>query len=224
MLKWAAISFSRGSFPTQGSNPHLLHWPVNSWQLSPQCVCSVLCDFATPWTVAHKAPLSLEFSKARILDWVVTSFSRGSSPPRDWTLVSSIAGRFFTTWVIRESTCSAGDWSLIPGSGRSPGEGNDCPLQYSCLEIPQTEKPGGLQSMGSQELDMTEWLTFVYLFQPPGKPINFLHFAWCLNFCVSKKTTALWVPMLVKQQGIIWSLLFAPKILSLLSSCIEQDI
>ena len=33
----------------------------------------------------------------RILEWVVISFSRGSSQPRDWTHVSCIAGRFFTT-------------------------------------------------------------------------------------------------------------------------------
>ena len=33
-----------------------------------------------------------------------------------------------------ESACNAGDLDLIPGSGRSPGEGNDCPLQYSYLE------------------------------------------------------------------------------------------
>ena len=34
----------------------------------------------------------------------------------------------------KESACSAGDSGLIPGSGRSPGEGNGNPLQYSCLE------------------------------------------------------------------------------------------
>ena len=34
--------------------------------------------------------------QARILEWVATSFSRGSSPPRDQTQVSCIAGRFFT--------------------------------------------------------------------------------------------------------------------------------
>ena len=33
-----------------------------------------------------------------------------------------------------ESACNAGDLSLIPGSGRSPREGNGYPLQYSCLE------------------------------------------------------------------------------------------
>ena len=34
----------------------------------------------------------------------------------------------------KESACSAGDLGLIPGSERSPGEGNDNPLLYSCLE------------------------------------------------------------------------------------------
>ena len=33
----------------------------------------------------------------------------------------------------KESTCNAGDVGLIPGVGRLPGEGNDNPLQYSCL-------------------------------------------------------------------------------------------
>ena len=34
----------------------------------------------------------------------------------------------------KESACNVGDPGLIPGSGRSPGEGNGNPLQYSCLE------------------------------------------------------------------------------------------
>ena len=34
----------------------------------------------------------------------------------------------------KESTCNAGDQGSIPGSGRSSGEGNGKPLQYSCLE------------------------------------------------------------------------------------------
>ena len=36
----------------------------------------------------------------------------------------------------KESVCNAGDLGLIPGLGRSPGEGNGNPLQYSCLENP----------------------------------------------------------------------------------------
>ena len=33
----------------------------------------------------------------------------------------------------KESVCNVGDLGLIPGLGRSPGEGNGYPLQYSCL-------------------------------------------------------------------------------------------
>ena len=36
----------------------------------------------------------------------------------------------------KESACNAGDLGSIPGLGRSPGEGNGNPLQYSCLENP----------------------------------------------------------------------------------------
>ena len=38
--------------------------------------------------------------------------------------------------VSKESACNAGDTGSIPGLGRSPGEGNGYPLQYSCLENP----------------------------------------------------------------------------------------
>ena len=51
-----------------------------------------------------------------------------------------------------ESACNAGDLVLIPGSGRSSG-GNGYPLQDSCLEIPWTEEPGRLQSVGSQRVE-----------------------------------------------------------------------
>ena len=40
------------------------------------------------------------------------------------------------------------DTGSILGSGKSPGEGNGNPLQYSCLENPWTEEPGRLQSVG----------------------------------------------------------------------------
>ena len=48
--------------------------------------------------------------------------------------------------VGKESTCNAGDPSSIPGSGRSPGEGNGYPLQYSGLENSMD------YSMGSQRV------------------------------------------------------------------------
>ena len=55
--------------------------------------------FATSWTVAHQAPVHGIF-QARILEWVVISFSRGSSHPgvKLGSLASSsLVGRFFTT-------------------------------------------------------------------------------------------------------------------------------
>ena len=44
---------------------------------------------------------------------------------KSWTRLSDLTSLHFT---------NPGDMSLIPGSGRSPGEGNGYPLQYSCLE------------------------------------------------------------------------------------------
>ena len=57
----------------------------------------------------------------------------------------------------KEPACNAGDSGSIPGSGRSPGEGNGNPLQYWLLSIlawriPWTEEPGRLQSMESQRV------------------------------------------------------------------------
>ena len=57
--------------------------------------------------------------------------------------------------MVKNLPPSAGDTrdtGLIPGSGRPPGGGNGNPLQYSCLENPWIEEPGGLQSMGPQRV------------------------------------------------------------------------
>ena len=64
---------------------------VRVWSLS--CVRLL----ATPWTVAHQAPLSMGILQARILEWVAMPSSRGSFQPRYWTQVSYIAGGFFTS-------------------------------------------------------------------------------------------------------------------------------
>ena len=59
----------------------------------------------------------------------------------------------------KESACNAGDLGLIPGLGRSPGEGKGYPLQYSGLE----NSIGLYSQWGHKELDMTEWLSLHYL-------------------------------------------------------------
>ena len=72
MLEWVNIPFSRGLFPTQGSNPGLLHCRWILYQLRHQ-------------------------GSPRILEWVAYPFSSGSSLPRNGTGVSCIAGGFFTS-------------------------------------------------------------------------------------------------------------------------------
>ena len=55
----------------------------------------------------------------------------------------------------KESACNAEDPGSIPGSGRSPGEGNGNPLQYSCLENPVDR---GAWPQGHKESNTTERL------------------------------------------------------------------
>ena len=53
--------------------------------------------------------------------------------------------------MVKNLPANAGDTrdvGLIPGLGISPGGGNGNPLQYSCLENPMEEEPGGLHPMG----------------------------------------------------------------------------
>ena len=51
--------------------------------------------------------------------------------------------------VVKNLPADAGDTASIPGLGRSLGEGNGNPLQYSCWENSMDrEEPGGLQDMG----------------------------------------------------------------------------
>ena len=60
--------------------------------------------------------------QARILEWVAFPFRRGSSQPRDWTQVSRIAGRFFTSWATREAKeYWSGSLSLSPQDLPDPG-------------------------------------------------------------------------------------------------------
>ena len=72
--------------------------------------------------------------------------------------------------MVRSLPANAGDIrdsGLIPGLGRSPGEGRGNPLQYSCLENPMDRGAwGGLQStQGCAELDTTEQLSTQHHFK-----------------------------------------------------------
>ena len=73
-----SLSLLQGIFPTQESNPGLLHCGWFLYQLS------------------YKR-------SSRRLEWVAYPFSRGSSPPRNQTGCSYIVGGFFTNWAMRET-------------------------------------------------------------------------------------------------------------------------
>ena len=79
--------------------------------------------------------------QARILEWVAFPFSRGSPQPRDWTQVSCIVGRFFTSWATREAQEYSSGYS-IPSPAVLPNWGTE--PRYPELQVDSlpTELPG----------------------------------------------------------------------------------
>ena len=132
----ACHALLQGIFPTQGSNPGLLHCRRILYHLSHQ-------------------------GSPRILEWVTYPFFRGSSQPRDWTRVSSIAGGFLTSWATREAPKTEYILSIMNYSElkkhlvRHYGEGNGNPLQYSWLDNPMDRGAWQATIHRSQESDMT---------------------------------------------------------------------
>ena len=89
----------------------------------------------------------LPMSKHLLISWLQSSSASTLFP------VLSIKWGFPGGTSVKEPACHKGnvrDVGLIPGLGRSPGEGHGNPLQYSSWRILQTEEPGGLQFMGLQ--------------------------------------------------------------------------
>ena len=90
---------------TQGVTSYLLGWFcifIRHWKVKVKVaqLCPTLCD---PMDCSHPGFSVYGILQARILEWVAVPFSRGSALPRDWTGVSCIAGRFFTSWATREA-------------------------------------------------------------------------------------------------------------------------
>ena len=84
---------------------------------------------------------------------MVPSLGEDWTPTPDTLGVQMMYPKLVGKWV-KESACNAGDAGLIPGSRRSPGEGN--PLQYSCLKNPMDRGAWWATVQGVAESDMTK--------------------------------------------------------------------
>ena len=81
--------------------------------------------------------------------------------------------------VGKESAFNAGDLGSIPGLGRSPGEGNGKPLQYSCLENPMGREAWQATVHGVTRVGHD-------LVTKPPPPLLYMHAKWlesCTTFC-----------------------------------------
>ena len=117
------LSLLQGVFPTQGSNPGLLHYGWILYHLSHQ-------------------------GSPRILEWVAYFFSRGSSRPRNQTGVSCIAGRFLLSYEGSPEVLSE-VLSEVTVKSRHSEKAMAPHSSTLAWKIPWMEEPGRLQSMGS---------------------------------------------------------------------------
>ena len=91
---------------------------------------------ATPWTAAYQAPPSMGFSRQEYWSGVPL-------PSLILRLPTPVFLGFPGGSAGKESACNVEDLGLIPGLGRSPGEGKGCSLQYSGLENSMDYSPWG---------------------------------------------------------------------------------
>ena len=75
--------------------------------------CAVVSDSVTPWACSPPSSSVRGILQARILEWAAIPFFRGSSQCKDRTLVSCIAGKFFTVWAIREALYPSWYYALV---------------------------------------------------------------------------------------------------------------
>ena len=113
--------------------------------------------------------------QARILEWVAISFSRVSSRPRNWTQVSSIAGKFLTNWAIREAERPI----LCDPMDHRPSDSSVYRfLQARILEwVAISSSRGSSQTRGSN-LRLLHWQVGSLPPVPPGEPIKCSYQPW----------------------------------------------
>ena len=106
------------------------------WDKTVWCVCrhaNLLQSCPTLWDFMDYSPLGSSvhgISQARILKWVATSSSRGSSWSRDQTQVSSIANKFFSIWTTME-----GQRAITQERMKFPGQRRNDTQLWMCLLV-----------------------------------------------------------------------------------------
>ena len=107
------------------------------------------------WSLGWEDPLEKgKATHSSILAWRIpwTVYSMGSQRViHDWMT-------FTSGWVVKNTLANAADTGLIPGSGKSPGEGNGSPLQYSCLGNTM-ERGAWWAIVHGVTKELTQWLT-----------------------------------------------------------------
>ena len=125
--------------------------------------CSSIDEFINMWLNKRSKTQST---------YDVILFNKSLKTWHNWIIVLKTREQFLESWESsylwekggfpsssagKESACNVGDLSLIPGLGRSPGEGNGCPLQYSGLENSVDCTAHGVTKSRGQS-----WATFTF--------------------------------------------------------------
>jgi len=149
---------------------------------------------ATPWTAAYQAPPSMGFSRQEYWSGVPlpSPASLVAQLIKNQPVIQETSVRFLGQKILwrrdwlstpvflgfsggldgEEPSCNAGDLSLIPGLGRSPGGGHGNPSQYSCLENLQRQRHlAGCSPWGFKESETTEQLSIAQHNQIPQNQI-----------------------------------------------------
>ena len=77
--------------------------PLNYFQAFSCFSCSVMSDSATPWTVAHQAPLSMGFSRQEYWSGLQFPSPEDLPDPGIEPVSAALAGGFFTSWATKDS-------------------------------------------------------------------------------------------------------------------------
>ena len=103
-----------------------------------------------------------------------------SKPPSSGLIATSLVAQ-----RVKRLSTNVGDQGLIPGSGRSPGEGNGNPLQYSCLENP-TDRGAWWATVCGAVKSWTRLSNFTFTFlltyqTPNARPTRVISHSKCLQ-------------------------------------------